>query len=116
MHVSIVGIERRNSKHGFFAALRQFYRFAIERRDYWYEGNPAEAFNLPLRSRLLYAMGRVFRSSAGRHPSSISEGGKVVLVQRSTPTSPREEQPASAIPAEAWIQLVRVPDRVETMR
>ena len=40
----------------FLAALRRFYRFAIERRDYWYERNPAEAFRYSLRSCLLQAI------------------------------------------------------------
>jgi hypothetical protein len=35
----------------FLAVLRQFYRFAIERQDYWYEGNPVTAFRIPLLSR-----------------------------------------------------------------
>ena len=39
--------------HLFLATLRRFYRFVIERRDYWYERNPAEAFRLPLGTPLL---------------------------------------------------------------
>lgn len=42
--------------HLFLAALQWFYRFCIERRDYWYERNPAGAFRLPLCSRLLLAI------------------------------------------------------------
>ena len=49
-------MEGEQELHLFLAALHRFYRFCIERRDYWYERNPAEAFRLPLRSRLLQAI------------------------------------------------------------
>jgi hypothetical protein len=42
--------------HLFLAVLQQFYQFCIERRYYWYERNPAEAFRHPLGSRLLHAI------------------------------------------------------------
>jgi len=48
--------EGEQELHVFLAALQRFYRFSMERRDYWYERNPAEAFRLPLRSRLLRAI------------------------------------------------------------
>jgi hypothetical protein len=48
--------EGEQELHVFLAALQRFYRFPMERRDYWYERNPAEAFRLPLRSRLLQAI------------------------------------------------------------
>jgi len=100
----------------FLGALQQFYRFAIKRRDYWYEGNPADTFRLPLRSRLWQDMSVAFRSSAARYPSGVDEGRKEVPVQKSTPVSPREEQSVSTIPVEAWIQLVPVSEHVATMR
>ena len=49
-------MEGEQELHLFLAALQRFYRFSIERRDYWYRGNPAEAFRLPLHSRLLQAI------------------------------------------------------------
>jgi len=49
-------IEGEQELHVFLAALQRFYRFSIERRDYWYERNPAEAFRLPFTSRLLQAI------------------------------------------------------------
>ncbi len=100
----------------FLAVLQQFYRFAIARRDYWYESNPTEAFYLPLRSRLWHALNVVFRSPATRHPSSVDEGGKEVPIQKSTPVSSREEQPVPTVPTEAWIQLVPVSEHVATIR
>jgi len=102
----------------FLVALQQFYRFAIERRDYWYEGNPAAAFHLPLRSCLWQAITTIrlpFRSSATPHQSEIAEEGKEAPLQWSTPASPREEQPLSTIPTEAWIQLVPVAEHIKTM-
>jgi len=39
--------------HLFLATLQRFYRFVIDRQDYWYERNPAEAFRLPLGTPLL---------------------------------------------------------------
>jgi len=48
--------EGEQELHLFLAALQRFYRSSIERRDYWYDRNPAEAFRLPLRSRLQQAI------------------------------------------------------------
>jgi hypothetical protein len=36
----------------FLAVLRHFYRFAIERQDYCYDGNPVTAFRIPPLSRI----------------------------------------------------------------
>ena len=101
----------------FLVALRQFYRFAIERRDYWYDGNPAEAFRLPLRSRLWQAMAPIsftFRSRPALNQSRVDEGLQEEPVQSINPVSPREEQPLPIVPVEAWIQLVPVLEKVET--
>jgi hypothetical protein len=62
--------------HLFLAVLQRFYRFSIERRDYWYEGNPAEAFRLPLCSRLLQAIapiGLSLRSRPARNQRKVGE-------------------------------------------
>jgi len=62
--------------HLFLAALHRFYRFSIERRYYWYERNPAEAFRHPLRSRLLQAIapiGLSLRPRPTRHQRKVGE-------------------------------------------
>jgi len=48
-----LSMRERQQLHLFLATLQRFYRFVIERRDYWYERNPAEAFRLPLGTPLL---------------------------------------------------------------
>ena len=71
--------------HLFLTALQRFYQFVIERQDYWYERNPAEAFRLPLRSRLLQAIApRRFsaRSRATRDQRNVGE----VIKERPTQT------------------------------
>jgi hypothetical protein len=93
----------------FLAALRQFYSFAIERQDYWYDGNPAAAFRIPLRSRIRQAIAPIsstLRSRPVLRQSRIDEGGKEELVQRINPSSLRLEQRRVAVPGEAWVQLV----------
>lgn len=61
----------------FLAALQRFYRFSIERRDYWYEGNPVEAFRLPLRSRLLHAIAPRRLSSRSRPVRTQTKVGEI---------------------------------------
>jgi len=80
--------------HLFLAVLQRFYRFSIERRDYWYERNPAEAFRLPLRSRLLQAIAPI-----GLSLRNVTAGNqrKVVEVIRERPVQivlePRDKVP-----------------------
>jgi hypothetical protein len=60
----------------FLATLRRFYQFVIERRDYWYERNPAEAFRLPLGTRLLQVIapiGLSWRSHLVGHQRNVGE-------------------------------------------
>jgi hypothetical protein len=93
----------------FLTALRQFYNFVIEQQDYWYEGNPAAAFRIPLHSRLWQAIAPIsitFRSRPALDQSRVDEGGKKKSVQSINPSSPRQEQRLSAVPVEAWVQLV----------
>jgi hypothetical protein len=62
--------------HLFLATLRRFYRFVIDRRDYWYERNPAEAFRLPLGTRLLQviaSIGLARRSHLVSHQWNVGE-------------------------------------------
>ncbi len=93
----------------FLAALRQFYNFAIERQDYWYDGNPAAAFGIPLRSRIsqvIAPISSILRSRTALYYSRIDEGGKEEPDQRINPSSLHQEQWLSAVPVEAWVQLV----------
>lgn len=62
--------------HLFLGTLQQFYRFVIDRRDYWYERNPAEAFRLPLGTRLLQVIapiGLSRRSHLVPHQRNVGE-------------------------------------------
>jgi hypothetical protein len=62
--------------HLFLATLQRFYRFVIERQDYWYERNPAGAFRLPLGTRLLQViahMGLSQRSHLVGHQRNVGE-------------------------------------------
>ncbi len=80
--------------HLFLAALQRFYRFCIERRDYWYERNPAEAFRLPLRSRLLQAIAPIrlsLRSRPARNQRKVGEVTRERPVQ--TVREPRDKVP-----------------------
>ena len=43
----------------FLTALQWFYRFSLERQDYWYAGNPADVFRFSLCSRLLWGIKHV---------------------------------------------------------
>ena len=43
----------------FLTALQWFYRFSLERQDYWYASNPADVFRFSLCSRLLRGIKRV---------------------------------------------------------
>ncbi len=97
----------------FLAALQQFYRFAIKRGYYWYEGNPAAVFSLPMRSRLRQALSGAFRSLATRHPGNKDEGWNELPRQGNTPTALHEELP---FPAEAWMQFVPVAEPVAMRR
>jgi hypothetical protein len=93
----------------FLAALRQFYNFAIERQDYWYDGNPAAAFRIPLRSRIsqvIAPIGSILRSRPTLHYSRIDEGRKEEPDQRINPSSLHQEQQLPAVPVQAWVQLV----------
>ncbi len=93
----------------FLAVLRQFYSFAIERQDYWYDGNPAAAFRIPLRSRIWQTIAPIsstFRSRPALHQSRIDEGGKEELVQSIHPFSSRQEQPLPVVPGGARRLLV----------
>jgi hypothetical protein len=88
----------------FLAALRQFYRFAIERQDYWYDGNPAAAFRIPLRSRFRQAIAGISFSLHSRpalHEVRADVGVKEEPVQRINPASPLQEQPLPVLLAEA---------------
>lgn len=113
--LSPIGSEAAEIQH-FLAALQQFYRFATARGYYWYEGNPAAAFTLPVYSRLWQALTSAFRSPAPRHASSGEEEGKEVAIQRNIPTSPRKEPALPALVAEAWIPFVPVSEPVATLR
>jgi hypothetical protein len=97
----------------FLDALQQFYRFAIKRGYYWYEGNPAAAFSLPMRSRLRQALSGAFRSLATHHPGNKDEGWNELPRQGNTPTALHEELP---FPAEAWMQFVPVAEPVAMTR
>ena len=93
----------------FLAVLRQFYRFAIERQDYWYNGNPVTAFRIPLLSRIWQVIAPIsftLRSRPALHQRRIDEGGREELVQSISPFSPRLEQPLPIVLDEAWDQLV----------
>ena len=62
--------------HLFLATLQRFYRFVIDRKDYWYERNPAEAFRLPLGTRLLQVIapiGLSWRSHLVGHQRNVGE-------------------------------------------
>ena len=85
----------------FLVALQQFYRFAIERRDYWYDGNPADAFRLPFRSRLRQAIAPIsclFRWRTTRDQSRVDEGLQEEPAQNIHPVSPSEKQPLPLVP------------------
>jgi len=71
-------IQGEQEIHSFLAALQHFYRFAIERRDYWYERNPAEAFRHPLSSRLLHAIASVGLSLRPRPARTQRKLGEVI--------------------------------------
>jgi hypothetical protein len=99
----------------FLAVLRQFYRFAIERQDYWYDGNPVTAFRIPLRSRIRQVIAPISFTLPSRpalHQSRIDEGGREELVQSISPFSPHLEQPLPVVLDEAWGQLV--PEHVKS--
>ncbi len=101
----------------FLVALGQFYRFAIERRDYWYDGNPADAFRLPLRSRLRQAIAPIsciVRWRTTHDQSRVDKGFQEEPAQSMNPVSPREKQPLPLVPLAAWIQFVPVSEEVET--
>jgi hypothetical protein len=87
--------EGEQELHLFLAALQGFYRFAIERRDYWYERNPVESFRLPLRSRLLQAIAPLGLSL---RPRPIHNQRKVAEIIRERPVQavrePRDKVPA----------------------
>lgn len=109
------GVRETGEIQRFLAALQQFYRFALERQDYWYDGNPATAFRIPLRSRLWQAIAPIsftFRSRPAFHKSRVDDGGKEESVQGINPSSPRQEQPLPVVPSEAWVQLVPVAEKV----
>ena len=100
----------------FLVALRQFYHFAIERRDYWYDGNPADAFRLPLRSRLRKAIAHIsctFRWRTTRDQSRVAEGLQEEPAQSINPVSPREKQTLPLVPLAARIQFVPVLEEIE---
>jgi hypothetical protein len=62
--------------HLFLTTLRRFYQFVIDRQDYWYERNPAEAFRLPLGTRLLQVIapiGLSRRSHLVGHQRNVGE-------------------------------------------
>lgn len=62
--------------HLFLATLRRFYRFVIDRKDYWCERNPVEAFRLPLGTRLLQviaSLGLARRSHLVSHQRIVGE-------------------------------------------
>ncbi len=82
--------------HLFLAALQRFYRFCIERRDYWYERNPAEAFRLPLRSRLLQAIAPIRLSLRSRRALKQRKVGEVITERPvQTVREPRDKVPFS---------------------
>lgn len=86
-----------------------FYRFAIERQDYCYDGNPVTAFRIPLLSRVWQEIAPIsftLHSRSALHQSRIDEGGREELVQSISPFSPRLEQPLPVVLDEAWGQLV----------
>jgi hypothetical protein len=91
------GVKETKEIERFLAALQQFYRFAIGRQDYWYYGNPAAAFRIPLRSRLWQAIA----------PISVTFRSRPALDQSINPSSSRQEQPLAVVPGEARGQLVR---------
>jgi hypothetical protein len=69
-------MRERQQLYLFLATLRRFYRFVIERRDYWYERNPVEAFRLPLGTRLLQVIapiGLSWRSHLVGHQRNVGE-------------------------------------------
>ena len=74
-------MEGEQELHRFLAALQRFYQFSIERRDYWYEGNPAEAFRIPLRSRLLQAIAPRRFSPRSRPARNQRKVGEIVRVR-----------------------------------
>jgi len=93
----------------FLAVLRQFYRFAIERQDYWYDGNPVRAFRIPLLSRIWQVIALSsfpLRSRPALHQSSRDEGGREELIHSIGPFSPRLKQPLPVVLDEARGQLV----------
>ena len=82
-HIRLLpSIREGQQLHLFLATLQRFYRFVIERQDYWYERNPAEVFRLPLGTRLLQIIAPIRLSRRAHlvsHQSSVSE----VLEERS---------------------------------
>jgi hypothetical protein len=62
--------------HLFLATLRRFYRFVIDRKDYWYERNPAEAFRLSRGTHLLQVIAHIGfaqRSHLVGHQRNVGE-------------------------------------------
>jgi hypothetical protein len=90
-HIRLLPSIREGQRlHLFLATIQRFYRFIIERQDYWYDRNPAEAFRLPLGSRLLQVIAPIGisrRSYIVSHQRSVGE----VLKER-TRQSVREPQ------------------------
>ena len=76
-HIRLLPCMREGQQlHFFLATLQRFYRFVIERRDYWYERNPAQAFRLPLGTRLLQVIASMSlsrRSHLLHHQRNVSE-------------------------------------------
>jgi hypothetical protein len=80
--------------HLFLAALQRFYQFSIERRDYWYERNPAEAFRHPLRSRLLQAIESIRLSLRSLPTGNQRKVGEVIRERPvQTVLEPRDKVP-----------------------
>jgi len=80
--------------HRFLSVLRQFYRFAIERQDYWYDGNPAVAFRISMRSRIWQAIVPISsprRARPALHQSRTDGGGKEEFAQSIHPFSSLQE-------------------------
>jgi len=88
----------------FLAVLRHFYRFALERQDYCYDGNPVTAFRIPLRSglwQIIAPSSFTLRSRSALHLSRRDEAGREELVQTISPFSPHLEQPLPVVLDEA---------------
>jgi hypothetical protein len=92
--------------HLFLATLQRFYRFVIERRDYWYERNPAEAFRLPLGTRLLQVIAHIGlsqRSHLVGHQRNVGE-----VLKGRTGQAVREPQDKVPVLVRSGIALGRV--------